>query len=87
MAAEDNTRKKKPRGKIAGQGTKKDSVTTLLFKTSNENKAGHVSLCLQAQQYEAEAGGTTCLKTKDSGSLTVIDECVCMYELFSPIDF
>ena len=27
------------RGKIAGQGTKKDSVTTLLFKTKNENFA------------------------------------------------
>lgn len=26
-------------GKIAGQGTKKDSVTTLLFKTKNENFA------------------------------------------------
>lgn len=64
-----------------------DAYTHTQFLKSNENKAGHVSLCLQAQQYEAEAGGTTCLKTKDSGSLTVIDECVCMYELFSPIDF
>lgn len=38
MAAEENT-VKKTSGKIAGQGTKKDSVTTLLFKTSNENFA------------------------------------------------
>ena len=39
-AAENNTsRKRKSNGKIAGQGTKKDSVTTLLFKTSNENFA------------------------------------------------
>lgn len=31
--------KPKPSGKIAGQGTKKDSATTLLFKTNNENFA------------------------------------------------